>query len=811
MRTARTTLIGMLAAAAVASQVPAASAATGPPTGTLHVGVTAPEGVPVNVLLDSANGKTHQVAPKAPAGTSVMDALTSLPLGAYKVTLPSVTFHGVRYVGMADKSSVVAMHGGPPSSVSSVDVRYVADQGATDLQTTAITQSSVALSWAAPSGAKVTLRRTTGTIPASSITDGVAVPVSGNQALDLGLQPGAQYSYALFTQNNGVGPWTGPLTALIGTFAPAGSTAAAYVAAPSTLIAKPADIVTAAPTGTGVLLVLQTTVSTPLIGAGVVLPISSSLPGGYLGVVSSVTSDGHTVTLSGGSLSSAFDYYDIDLSNFSTGAVTSSSTLPPANLKKAPLMNAAPQMLLTTSSSAAKCESGGAAVVEFTPSLSLGGHFKSKLTTHPIFGQALPVGASVDMALTATVTGAASVKTSAAYTCKILLPEVFKTLTVTPVPLSVKFSPSAEFGVEGAIDVSNVGFTATGGFTVAGTMTFPNSSSFSGAPILDLSPLTPVAAVKGTMSLKLGGELIIGPGAGTADAGVIAGVSGEMNPLDASVEVSAGTDGFCITWKAEFSRSLSLLATAWLEGWSASAKVVIPALAGSTPYGGSPWHFPKDCDKPIVTSPPDSLLGPGVTKIGDTFVGTPGQAGFVSGFVPNQKTWVLSTGLIANAIGVPSDFASTDLGTAGDDALSALSGHPTYDAASYQVDVKPTGSTLHVRYVFASEEYPDFVGSQYNDVMAVFVNGVNCAMVPGTSTPVSINTINDHTNSAYYVDNSTGAAGYATSMNGLTKPLECAVPVTPGVPVSVRIAVADGSDHIYDSAVALVDGGIWSN
>jgi hypothetical protein len=42
-------------------------------------------------------------------------------------------------------------------------------------------------------------------------------------------------------------------------------------------------------------------------------------------------------------------------------------------------------------------------------------------------------------------------------------------------------------------------------------------------------------------------------------------------------------------------------------------------------------------------------------------------------------------------------------------------------------------------------------------------------------------------------------------------PLECSVPVTPGKPVSVRIALADASDGAYDSAVALLDGGIWSD
>ena len=83
-------------------------------------------------------------------------------------------------------------------------------------------------------------------------------------------------------------------------------------------------------------------------------------------------------------------------------------------------------------------------------------------------------------------------------------------------------------------------------------------------------------------------------------------------------------------------------------------------------------------------------------------------------------------------------------------------------------------------------------------------------VVPGTTTPVAINSINAQSNSSYYVDNTTAASGYGTSMDGLTTPLTCSVPVTPGEPVTVTIAVADTSDRIYDSAVALLDGGIWS-
>ena len=126
----------------------------------------------------------------------------------------------------------------------------------------------------------------------------------------------------------------------------------------------------------------------------------------------------------------------------------------------------------------------------------------------------------------------------------------------------------------------------------------------------------------------------------------------------------------------------------------------------------------------------------------------------------------------------------------------------------------PTGSTLVVRYAFGSEECPEYVGSRCNDVMTVLVDGQNCALVPGTSTPVAINSINQPSHSQHYVDNAAGAAGDNTTLDGLTKPLECRVAVQPGKPVTIRIATADASDSAYDSAydsaVALLDGGIFS-
>jgi len=94
--------------------------------------------------------------------------------------------------------------------------------------------------------------------------------------------------------------------------------------------------------------------------------------------------------------------------------------------------------------------------------------------------------------------------------------------------------------------------------------------------------------------------------------------------------------------------------------------------------------------------------------------------------------------------------------------------------------------------------------------MGVFGNGVNCTHVPATATPVTINSANAVANSQYYVDNTNGTAGYGTTTDGPMVPLQCRVPVKPGEQVTVEIAVADASDAFYDSAVALLDSGIFS-
>jgi len=205
------------------------------------------------------------------------------------------------------------------------------------------------------------------------------------------------------------------------------------------------------------------------------------------------------------------------------------------------------------------------------------------------------------------------------------------------------------------------------------------------------------------------------------------------------------------------------------------------------------------------------LAGPGVTVsnarlVGDAlaagaFVNAQADVGFANGVV-------LSTGRVTDLDG-PNlfDSTSTDFGLPGDAALDALVAPDlTQDAVILEFDVVPTSTTVAVSYAFGSEEYNEFVDSQFNDVVAIFVNGVNCANVNGL--PVSVNTVNARINADLFVDNTLG--GRDTELDGLTRPLECVAAVNPGAPNRVRIAIADTADGFWDAAVFLAAGGIRS-
>ena len=92
---------------------------------------------------------------------------------------------------------------------------------------------------------------------------------------------------------------------------------------------------------------------------------------------------------------------------------------------------------------------------------------------------------------------------------------------------------------------------------------------------------------------------------------------------------------------------------------------------------------------------------------------------------------------------------STVNNTPGDTDLNGLTTSPTFDACTLEFDFScPSASQISFQYVFTSEEYNEYVNSQFNDVFGFFLNGVNIATLPGGMS-VAINNVNVHATEAH--------------------------------------------------------------
>jgi hypothetical protein len=226
---------------------------------------------------------------------------------------------------------------------------------------------------------------------------------------------------------------------------------------------------------------------------------------------------------------------------------------------------------------------------------------------------------------------------------------------------------------------------------------------------------------------------------------------------------------------------------------------------------------------PGVTIDPGSVTFTGEPAAGGLFTGGAGIVGFDSGLI-------LSSGLVADVVG-PNESPSTtsNFGRDGHPDLTAIAGVETYDAAllDFEFEVAAGQDEVRFSYVFGSEEYNEFVtepGTGVNDSFAFWVNGENCAVVGDPAVPITINTINNGQpgqppiNADLFINNdpfnpdSTGTTVPVdqlrnTEMDGFTVVLTCVAPVRAGTN-TMRLAIADGGDPVYDSWVLLQAGSL---
>jgi len=210
-----------------------------------------------------------------------------------------------------------------------------------------------------------------------------------------------------------------------------------------------------------------------------------------------------------------------------------------------------------------------------------------------------------------------------------------------------------------------------------------------------------------------------------------------------------------------------------------------------------------------------ALVGdPNIVINSASYVGAASASGFFAGgagVLPYTDGVLLTSGTVQNALG-PNNVENITAanGQAGDaDLNSLIPGYTTYDASILTIVFTPTKGTISFQYVFGSDEYTEYVGSSFNDVFGFFLNGVNLAVLPGTSTPVSVNNVNGGANSGYYTNNEPGSGVVDLEYDGLVglkKVLFAQGTVKPGVENTIKIAIADSGDYILDSGVFLKGG-----
>jgi hypothetical protein len=181
---------------------------------------------------------------------------------------------------------------------------------------------------------------------------------------------------------------------------------------------------------------------------------------------------------------------------------------------------------------------------------------------------------------------------------------------------------------------------------------------------------------------------------------------------------------------------------------------------------------------------------------------------------------VLVTGNATTAVGPNNNggFSSGTTTLRPDPQIATLTTSNAYDTTSMTFDIIPYGNFLSVRFVFASEEYNEYVCSTFDDAVGIFIKtgtGAYQNIAKVGSSNLTINQVNNGTvGSAGSLSNAGGCnlsnAAFFTSnppnspnlqYDGFTVPIESQIAVIPNTTYTIKIVLADIGDNSFDSAV----------
>ncbi len=247
----------------------------------------------------------------------------------------------------------------------------------------------------------------------------------------------------------------------------------------------------------------------------------------------------------------------------------------------------------------------------------------------------------------------------------------------------------------------------------------------------------------------------------------------------------------------------------------------------------TPSNVPPFTPENLITN---IFLGEGLEVIDIDFQGDGQQVGYFTDGTTDvgiDRGIIMSSGSVIDAAG-PNNSGSNSGSFPGNNTtdvdLSAIANANVLDVAKYEITFVPISDTLRFRFVFASEEYPEYACSSFNDAFGFFISGPginggfsndaeNIALVPDpadptgltfTDIPVTINNVNnaginvpggcDYDFGMYYNDNS---GSLTMQYDGYLDVFTAQAVVIPCSTYTIKLAICDRGDTVWDSAVFL--------
>ncbi|MEG4280624.1 choice-of-anchor L domain-containing protein [Microcoleus sp. MON1_C1] len=175
---------------------------------------------------------------------------------------------------------------------------------------------------------------------------------------------------------------------------------------------------------------------------------------------------------------------------------------------------------------------------------------------------------------------------------------------------------------------------------------------------------------------------------------------------------------------------------------------------------------------------------------------------------------VLSTGRVADLPGQnrKDNFTTKDSDLSTDFGAKGEQGDLTQLNLSFFAN--STVEKLFFQYVFASEEFPEFGGSKYNDDFELLLNGINLAKLSDGKTVTINNLVPDPNNRSKdhrdYIDSPslTGIAANIVKLDGFTKVLGFEGLLKQNQTNVLSIRIKDVGDGKLDSAVFIKGGSV---